>query len=96
MLVRLADAGERIDGDPEIRVAILTGAGGHFCAGSDLKAMAGGWTADGPLPRANSVGVAVSRVATRLPFFEGVVPLRAPLRCRVDLSRRRAKIPRRK
>ena len=46
MLVRLADAWERIDGDPEIRVAILTGAGGHFCAGSDLKAMAGGWKDD--------------------------------------------------
>src|SRR5579871_1582101 len=46
MLVRLADAWERIDGDPAIRVAILTGAGGHFCAGSDLKAMASGWTPD--------------------------------------------------
>jgi enoyl-CoA hydratase len=43
MLVRMADAWAEIDGDPEIRVAILTGAGGHFCAGSDLKAMAGGW-----------------------------------------------------
>lgn len=41
MLARLADAWELIDGDPEIRVAILTGAGGHFCAGSDLKEMAG-------------------------------------------------------
>jgi enoyl-CoA hydratase/carnithine racemase len=46
MLVRLADAWERIDGDAEIRVAILTGAAGHFCAGSDLKAMAGGWKDD--------------------------------------------------
>ena len=33
MLVRLADAWDMIDGDPEVRVAILTGAGGHFCAG---------------------------------------------------------------
>ena len=39
MLARLADAWELVDGDPEIRVAILTGAGGHFCAGSDLKQM---------------------------------------------------------
>jgi enoyl-CoA hydratase len=46
MLVRLADAWDLVDGDPEIRVAILTGAGGHFCAGSDLKAMAGGWADD--------------------------------------------------
>jgi enoyl-CoA hydratase len=41
MLVRLADAWDLIDSDPEVRVAILTGAGGHFCAGSDLKEMAG-------------------------------------------------------
>lgn len=46
MLVRLADAWDLVDGDDGIRVAILTGAGGHFCAGSDLKAMAGGWQDD--------------------------------------------------
>jgi enoyl-CoA hydratase len=39
MLVGLADAWDEIDRDPEIRVAILTGAGGTFCAGADLKAM---------------------------------------------------------
>src|SRR6266542_6790061 len=43
MVVRLADAWEEINDDPEIRVAILTGAGGHFSAGADLKAMAGGY-----------------------------------------------------
>ena len=32
-------AWNRVDEDPEIRVAILTGAGGAFCAGADLKAM---------------------------------------------------------
>jgi enoyl-CoA hydratase len=42
MLVRFADAWDLVDGDPEIRVAILTGAAGHFCAGADLKAMSGG------------------------------------------------------
>src|SRR5271163_1781553 len=41
MLVRLADAWDLVDGDDTVRVAVLTGAGGHFCAGSDLKAMAG-------------------------------------------------------
>lgn len=39
---RLADAWLAIDENPEIRVAILTGAGGHFSSGSDLKFMAGG------------------------------------------------------
>ncbi|MGH3596283.1 MAG: enoyl-CoA hydratase-related protein, partial [Mycobacterium sp.] len=38
----LADAMDRLDGDPGISVAILTGAGGSFCAGMDLKAFARG------------------------------------------------------
>jgi len=41
MLVGMADAWEEIDGNDEIRCAILTGAGGTFCAGMDLKAMGG-------------------------------------------------------
>jgi enoyl-CoA hydratase len=36
MLCRMADAWDLIDGDPDIRVAILTGADGAFCAGADL------------------------------------------------------------
>lgn len=35
----LADAFRRFDGDPELDVAILTGAGGCFCSGADLKAI---------------------------------------------------------
>jgi enoyl-CoA hydratase len=46
MLVQMADAWTALDADPQVRVIILTGAGGHFCAGSDLKAMAGGWKDD--------------------------------------------------
>lgn len=38
----LADAFRAFDADPELRVAILSGAGGHFCAGADLKAIASG------------------------------------------------------
>ena len=39
MLVGLADGFTYIDETPEIRCAILTGAGGHFSSGADLKAM---------------------------------------------------------
>jgi enoyl-CoA hydratase len=38
----LAHAFRRFDADPEQSVAVLTGAGGCFCAGADLKAVAAG------------------------------------------------------
>jgi len=38
----LADAVDRLDSDPRLSVGILTGAGGTFCAGMDLKAFARG------------------------------------------------------
>ena len=38
----LANAFRRFDADSALDVAILTGACGHFCAGADLKAFAGG------------------------------------------------------
>ncbi len=58
----LAQAFRAFDADAHARVAILQGAGGQFCAGADLKAVAGGFgeasranpldpdmTADGPM-----------------------------------------------
>jgi enoyl-CoA hydratase len=39
MMEVMTEAWERVNSDPGIRVAILTGAGGAFCAGADLKAM---------------------------------------------------------
>lgn len=38
----LADAFRRFDADPALAVAVLTGAGGRFCCGADLKAMRSG------------------------------------------------------
>lgn len=51
----LADAFRRFDADDAARVAVLTGEGGYFCAGADLKAVAAGESrdfspeADGPM-----------------------------------------------
>jgi enoyl-CoA hydratase len=53
----LADAFRRFDADETLLAAVLTGAGGTFCAGADLKALAVGrgnrvdldMTADGPM-----------------------------------------------
>ncbi len=39
MLVGMADAWRYVNETPDVRVAILTGVGGDFCAGADLKAM---------------------------------------------------------
>ncbi|TMC53426.1 MAG: crotonase/enoyl-CoA hydratase family protein [Chloroflexi bacterium] len=38
----LAESFERFDADESLSVAVLTGAGGNFCAGFDLKALAAG------------------------------------------------------
>jgi enoyl-CoA hydratase len=46
MLVAMYDAWHYIDATPEVRVAVLTGAGGDFCSGADLKAMASDDQAD--------------------------------------------------
>ena len=66
----IAQAMDDLDSDPDLRVGILTGAGGHFCSGMDLKAFLRGERVelpgrglagpDGPLFKANerSRGVA--------------------------------------
>jgi enoyl-CoA hydratase len=46
MMARMADAWVEIDEDPDIRAVVVTGAGGSFCAGMDLKAFAGGFEDD--------------------------------------------------
>jgi enoyl-CoA hydratase len=38
MLAIMEEAWDRVNSDDDIRVCILTGAGGYFCAGMDLKA----------------------------------------------------------
>jgi len=48
MLCRLADAWDMIDADPDVRVAIVTGAGGDFSAGADLDRLVGALLAGKP------------------------------------------------
>ena len=49
MLALLRQAWDRVDSDPSIRACVLTGAGGAFCAGADLKAMTENHPGDGAL-----------------------------------------------
>jgi enoyl-CoA hydratase len=44
----LANAVDELDSDTSLSVAVLTGAGGNFCAGMDLKAFAAGERVDIP------------------------------------------------
>ena len=39
MMALMRQAWDQVDNDPGIRVCVLTGAGGAYCAGADLKAM---------------------------------------------------------
>src|SRR3712207_4366290 len=39
MMSIMREAWDRVDADDDVRVCVLTGAGGAFCAGADLKAM---------------------------------------------------------
>ena len=41
MFARMSDAWQRASDDDDIRVIVLTGAGGNFSSGADLRAMAG-------------------------------------------------------
>ena len=48
VLCRLCDAWDLLDGDPELRVGIMTGADGNFSAGADLDRLVGALTSGKP------------------------------------------------
>ena len=66
--VQLAAAVDRLDADPQLAVGVLTGAGGTFCAGMDLKAFAAGEVPT--LPGRGFGGL--TRAAVRKPLIAAV------------------------
>lgn len=61
------------DDDPHSKVAILTGEGGHFCAGADLKAVASGDTSRvNRLERHGAGPMGISRLDLRKPVIAAV------------------------
>lgn len=63
----LADAVDELDDTPELSVAIITGAGGNFCAGMDLKAFA-----SGELPHVPGRGIGFTEQPPRKPLIAAV------------------------
>jgi enoyl-CoA hydratase len=65
----LYDAFKAFDADPALSVAVLQGRGGHFCAGADLQALAGGGAAN----RVESEGDLGPMGCTRLTLSKPVI-----------------------
>ncbi|WP_460358813.1 crotonase/enoyl-CoA hydratase family protein [Mycobacterium sp. ZZG] len=63
----LADAMDELDGTPELSVAIITGAGGNFCAGMDLKAFMAG-----EVPAIEGRGIGFTERPPRKPVISAV------------------------
>lgn len=67
---QLADAFRAFDADADARVAVLYGAGGHFCAGADLKAI--GTDAGNHMDRDGDGPMGVSRMQLSKPVIAAV------------------------
>ncbi len=68
----LLAAFESFDRDAEARVAVLHGAGGTFCAGADLKAVAEGTVRPGPPGQPGPAGMGPTRLQLSKPVIAAV------------------------
>ncbi len=75
MRKEIPDALARVQSDPDTRVLILTGAGGHFCAGGDIASMNAA-TADASAGR--------ERMRANIGWVEDLVMLDRPVIAAVD------------
>ncbi len=82
---------DEINGNPEVRALVITGAAGAFCAGADLKAQPEDFTATGATPAAALLGAVHSPVARiyaaqelMASAFEKIHRLRQPVIAAVD------------
>ncbi len=66
----LADSFRQFEEDSGLAVAVLTGAGGHFCAGFDLKALAAG--APNRLPEAGEGPMGPTRMTLSKPVIAAI------------------------
>jgi 2-(1,2-epoxy-1,2-dihydrophenyl)acetyl-CoA isomerase len=71
----LPEALAAADADPAVRVVVLTGAGGHFCAGADIAALDREWT---PAEAAEYMGTVAQAT------FRALRSMRTPVVARVE------------
>lgn len=73
MAQALRAAFERFEADDDLRVAVLHGAGGHFCAGADLAAMGDAQLRNEVTPDGSGSGpMGPSRMALRKPLIAAI------------------------
>lgn len=73
MAEELREAFLHFEADPELRVAVVTGAGGHFCAGADLRAVGDADLRNEVTPDGNGTGpLGPTRLALSKPVIAAV------------------------
>ena len=81
----LADGFRAFDADGAARVAVLTGAGGHFCAGADLRRVARGSSSSGLRGAADSLALDLDDdMAANGPMGPSRLELRKPVIAAVE------------